>query len=224
MRAPRRSPRPAVLPVLGGRAAPDASAHAGPLRRRREARAGRTRSGRVGRQLERDHIVQGPARMVLEGVGRGTEHAAEVERFEHHDVLTRPSRPAPSHVERQPRSVHGRSRSGRRGVQYLDRWPMRRRELPGPSTGAAPPRSPPRRPRRSATGGSPRRFYALLLAREARLCIIGGRGVYFRGAPARYLGLLAATLGLHEEAVAHLEQALRTNTPRRHRLGPRGAR
>ena len=38
------------------------------------------------------------------------------------------------------------------------------------------------------------RLYELLLPRDG-LCILGGRGVYFRGAAARYLGLLAATLG-----------------------------
>jgi tetratricopeptide (TPR) repeat protein len=55
------------------------------------------------------------------------------------------------------------------------------------------------------------RFYELLLPREG-LCILGGRGVYFRGAVARYLGRLAATMGRPDEAVAHLENALRTNT------------
>jgi tetratricopeptide (TPR) repeat protein len=55
------------------------------------------------------------------------------------------------------------------------------------------------------------RLYALLLPREG-LCILGGRGVYFRGAAARYLGLLAATLGRWEDAVRHHEDALDTNT------------
>ena len=63
----RRSPRPAVLSILGRRAAPDARAHAGPLRRRRAARRGSARGGRVGGQLERHHRVEGPARVVLEG-------------------------------------------------------------------------------------------------------------------------------------------------------------
>ena len=56
-----------------------------------------------------------------------------------------------------------------------------------------------------------RRLYDLLLPRDG-LCILGGRGVYFRGAAARYLGLLAATLGRREDAVRHLEHALETNT------------
>ena len=56
-----------------------------------------------------------------------------------------------------------------------------------------------------------RRLYELLLPRDG-LCILGGRGVYFRGAAARYLGLLAATLGRADDAVRHLEDALETNT------------
>jgi DNA-binding SARP family transcriptional activator len=56
-----------------------------------------------------------------------------------------------------------------------------------------------------------RRLYELLLPRRG-LCILGGRGVYFRGAAARYLGLLAATLGRGEDAIRHLEDALQTNT------------
>ena len=54
------------------------------------------------------------------------------------------------------------------------------------------------------------RFYELLLPRDG-LCILGGRGVYFRGAAARYLGLLADTLDRREDAVRHHEQALATN-------------
>jgi tetratricopeptide (TPR) repeat protein len=54
------------------------------------------------------------------------------------------------------------------------------------------------------------RLYAQLLPRDG-LCIVGGRGVYFRGAVARYLGLLADTLGRREDAVRHLEEALETN-------------
>jgi tetratricopeptide (TPR) repeat protein len=56
-----------------------------------------------------------------------------------------------------------------------------------------------------------RRLYELLLPRDG-LCILGGRGVYFRAATARYLGLLAATLDRREDAVRHLEDALETNT------------
>ena len=56
-----------------------------------------------------------------------------------------------------------------------------------------------------------RRLYELLLPRDG-LCILGGRGVYFRAATARYLGLLAATLDRKEDAVRHLEDALETNT------------
>jgi hypothetical protein len=55
------------------------------------------------------------------------------------------------------------------------------------------------------------RLYELLLPRDGR-CILGGRGVYFRGAAARYLGLLATTLGHSEDAIRHLEDALQTNT------------
>jgi hypothetical protein len=56
-----------------------------------------------------------------------------------------------------------------------------------------------------------RRLYELLLPRDG-LCILGGRGVYFRGAVARYLGLLAMTLGDREDAVRHLDHAVQTNT------------
>ena len=56
-----------------------------------------------------------------------------------------------------------------------------------------------------------RRLYELLLPRDG-LCILGGRGVYFRGAVARYLGLLSMTLGHREDAVRHLEDAVQTNT------------
>src|SRR6185436_2653819 len=55
------------------------------------------------------------------------------------------------------------------------------------------------------------RFYELLLPRDG-LCILGGRGVYFRGAAARYLGLLAATGGRWDDAVRHHQDALETNT------------
>jgi predicted ATPase len=55
-----------------------------------------------------------------------------------------------------------------------------------------------------------RRLYELLLPRDG-LCILGGRGVYFRGAAARYLGLLAAVLGRRDDAIRHLEDALHTN-------------
>ena len=54
------------------------------------------------------------------------------------------------------------------------------------------------------------RLYELLVPRDG-LCILGGRGVYFRGAAARYLGLLAATLGRTDAAVRHHEDALETN-------------
>jgi tetratricopeptide (TPR) repeat protein len=54
------------------------------------------------------------------------------------------------------------------------------------------------------------RLYDLLLPRDG-LCIVGGRAVYFRGAAARYLGLLAETLGRRQDAIRHLEQALATN-------------
>jgi uncharacterized protein HemY len=55
------------------------------------------------------------------------------------------------------------------------------------------------------------RLYGLLLPRDG-FCIVGGRGVYFRGAATRYLGLLAATQGRWADAVRHHEQALETNT------------
>jgi hypothetical protein len=44
------------------------------------------------------------------------------------------------------------------------------------------------------------------------VCILGGRGVYFRGAATRYLGLLASTLGRGGVALRHHEDALLTNS------------
>ena len=82
--------RPAVLSILGRRAAPHASAHAGPLRRGRAARQGCTRGGRGGGQLERHHIVRVQLAWCWKDVGRGAERAAEVERFVQDEVLTRP--------------------------------------------------------------------------------------------------------------------------------------
>lgn len=45
-------------------------------------------------------------------------------------------------------------------------------------------------------------------SRATAFCILGGRGVCFRGAAARYLGLLAATLGRSDDAARHPESAL----------------
>ena len=55
------------------------------------------------------------------------------------------------------------------------------------------------------------RLYGLLLPRDG-LCILGGRGVYFRGAAARYLGLLAGTGARWDDAVRHHQDALETNS------------
>ena len=118
--------RPALLSILGRRAAPHARTHAGPLRRRRAARQGSARGGRVGGQLERHHGVEGPARMVLEGHRmrrrpRRRGRALRARRGAHPAAVGRRGRG----VERQPRSVHGRGRSRGPGA----RVPRPRRRL-----------------------------------------------------------------------------------------------
>ena len=97
VRGHRRSAAPAVLSILGRRAAPHASAHAGPLRRRRAARQGCTGRGRGGGQLERDHRRRGSS---SRGAGR-TSGAA-------------PSGPPKSSASCRTKCSPGRSLAARR--------------------------------------------------------------------------------------------------------------
>ena len=129
-------------------------------------------------------------------IGRGAERAAEVERFVQDEVLTRPLSGgaaavwngnlalfmAEAGLQDRARAVpRPRRRLRRHGADKQRRWAQRR--------GAR--RRGLRAARREQLAP---RLYELLLPRDG-LCILGGRGVYFRGAAARYLGLLAATLG-----------------------------
>jgi tetratricopeptide (TPR) repeat protein len=145
-------------------------------------------------------------------VGRGAEKAAEVERFVAHEVLTRPlSDGAAAMWNGNLALFMAEAGQQTRAQSYLERVArFGDTELTGNADG------------RSAAalaaeacallGEAPlaQRLYPLLLPRDGR-CILGGRGVYFRGAAARYLGLLAATAGRPEAAVGHLEDALATN-------------
>jgi DNA-binding SARP family transcriptional activator/tetratricopeptide (TPR) repeat protein len=146
-------------------------------------------------------------------VGRGAERAAEVERFVQDEVLTRPQSGGAAAMWNgnlalfmAEAGLHSRAR------EYLERvaaWDDTRLagDVDGRSAAALAGEA-------CALLGDARlapRFYDLLLPRDG-LCILGGRGVYFRGAAARYLGLLAATLGRKDKAVRHLESALETNT------------
>jgi DNA-binding SARP family transcriptional activator/tetratricopeptide (TPR) repeat protein len=146
-------------------------------------------------------------------VGDGADHAAEVERFVQKEVLIRPQSDSAVAMWNGNLALYmaeaGLDSSAR---EYLDRVAdYDDSELTGTVDGRS---AAALAAEACALLGDRRlaqRFYDLLVAREG-LCIIGGRGVYFRGAATRYLGLLAATLGRDDDAVRHLEVALRTNT------------
>jgi tetratricopeptide (TPR) repeat protein len=146
-------------------------------------------------------------------IGRGAERAGEVERFVREEVLTRPLSGGAAAVWNgnlalymAEAGLHARAR------EYLDRVAdcddsELTQNVDGRSAAALAAEA-------CALLGDERlapRLYALLLPRDG-LCILSGRGVYFRGAVARYLGLLAATRGRADDAVRHLENALETNT------------
>ena len=146
-------------------------------------------------------------------VGRGADRAAEVERFVQQEVLTRPlSAGAAAMWNANLALFMAEAGLEERAREYLGRAAdcndvELTRNVDGRSAAALAAEA-------CALLGDERlalRFYELLLPRDG-LCILGGRGVYFRGAAARYLGLLAATLGRKEDAVRHLEDALETNT------------
>jgi tetratricopeptide (TPR) repeat protein len=146
-------------------------------------------------------------------LGASADHAAEVERFVQKEVLTRPQSDSAVAMWNGNLALYmaeaGLDSSAR---EYLDRVAdYQDTELTGTVDGRS---AAALAAEACALLGDRRlaqRFYDLLAAREG-LCIIGGRGVYFRGAATRYLGLLAATLGRDEDAVRHLEAALQTNT------------
>jgi tetratricopeptide (TPR) repeat protein len=145
-------------------------------------------------------------------VGRGAERADEVERFVQ-DVLTRPLSGGAAAV------WHGNLAlfMAEAGLEAPARDYLRRvgecddaeltQNVDGRSGAALAAEAC------ALLGDEPlaARLYALLLPRDG-LCILGGRGVYFRGAVARYLGMLAVTLGREDDAVRHHAAALETNT------------
>jgi hypothetical protein len=145
--------------------------------------------------------------------GRGADRAAEVERFVQEEVLTRPLSGGASAVWNgnlalfmAEAGLKTRARGYLGRVAECDDTELTQ-NVDGRSAAALAAEA-------CALLGDERlagRFYELLLPRDG-LCILGGRGVYFRGAAARYLGLLAATLGRSDSAVRHLEDALETNT------------
>ena len=146
-------------------------------------------------------------------IGCGADRAAEVERFVRDEVLTRPLSGGAAAVWHGNLALFmAEAGLDARAREYLDRVAdcddtELTRNVDGRSGAALAAEA-------CALLADERlapRFYELLLPRDG-LCILGGRGVYFRGAVARYLGLLAATLGRADDAVRHLEDALRTNT------------
>jgi DNA-binding SARP family transcriptional activator/tetratricopeptide (TPR) repeat protein len=146
-------------------------------------------------------------------IGRGADRAAEVERFVREEVLTRPLSGGAAAV------WHGNlalfmAEAGleTRAREYLDRvGECDDTELTQNVDGRSGAALAAEACALLADERMAPRFYELLLPRNG-LCILGGRGVYFRGAVARYLGLLAATLGRADDAIRHLEDALETNT------------
>jgi DNA-binding SARP family transcriptional activator/tetratricopeptide (TPR) repeat protein len=145
-------------------------------------------------------------------VGQGAGHANEVERFVQDEVLNRPQSGGATAMWNGNLALFmAEAGLEARAREYLDRvaaWDdaQLRADVDGRSAAALAGEA-------CALLGDARlapRLYELLLPRDG-LCILGGRGVYFRGAAARYLGLLAATLGRNDDAVRHLEAALETN-------------
>jgi hypothetical protein len=146
-------------------------------------------------------------------VGSGAEHADEVERFVRAEVLTRPLSGGAAAVWHgnlalfmAEAGLDRRARGYLRRVADCDDRALTQ-NVDGRSAAALGAEA-------CALLGDEslaRRLYELLAPRDG-LCILGGRGVYFRGAVARYLGLLAGTLSRGEDALRHHEDALRTNT------------
>jgi DNA-binding SARP family transcriptional activator/tetratricopeptide (TPR) repeat protein len=146
-------------------------------------------------------------------LGRGAERAAEVERFVQQEVLTRPLSGGAAAVWNGNLALFmAEAGLEAQAHEYLGRVAdCDDSELTRNVDGRAGAALAAEACALLGDGQRAQRFYELLLPREA-LCILGGRGVYFRGAAARYLGILAATLGRHDDAVTHLEDALERNT------------
>ena len=146
-------------------------------------------------------------------IGRGADRAAEVERFVREEVLTRPLSGGAAAVWHgnlalfmAEAGLEARAREYLNRVADCDDTELTQ-NVDGRSGAALAAEA-------CALLADERlapRFYELLLPRDG-LCILGGRGVYFRGAVARYLGLLAALMGRADDAIRHLEAALETNT------------
>jgi predicted ATPase/DNA-binding SARP family transcriptional activator len=146
-------------------------------------------------------------------VGLAADRATEVERFVQDEVLTRPLSGGAAAVWNGNLALFmAEAGNEARAHRYLDRVADCD---DGPLTGNVDGRSATALAAEAcALVGDERlapRLYDLLLPRDG-FCILGGRGVYFRGAAARYLGLLAATQGRWDDAVRHHEHALETNT------------
>jgi tetratricopeptide (TPR) repeat protein len=146
-------------------------------------------------------------------IGRGADRAAEVELFVQQEVLTRTMSGGATAMWNgnlalfmAEAGLHARAREYLGRVAEFDDTELTQ-DVDGRSAAALAAEA-------CALLADERlapRLYQLLLPRDGH-CILGGRGVYFRGAAARYLGLLAATLSQAEDAVRHLEDALETNT------------
>jgi tetratricopeptide (TPR) repeat protein len=146
-------------------------------------------------------------------VGRGAERAAEVEHFVQNEVLTRPLTGGAAAVWNGNLALYmAEAGLEARARCYLDRVAdCNDAELTQNVDGRSAAALAAEACALLANERLAPRFYKLLLPRDG-LCILGGRGVYFRGAVARYLGLLAETLGRRDDAVRHHEDALKTNT------------
>jgi DNA-binding SARP family transcriptional activator/tetratricopeptide (TPR) repeat protein len=146
-------------------------------------------------------------------VGRGADHAADVERFVQDEVLTRRMSEGARAMWNgnlalflAEASLQPQARGYLERVADCDDGALTQ-DVDGRSAAALAAEAC----ALLGDGRLARRLYELLLPRDG-LCILGGRGVYFRGAVARYLGLLAMTLGDREDAVRHLDHAVQTNT------------
>ena len=145
-------------------------------------------------------------------VGRGAERALEVERFVRDEVLTRPlSRGAAAMwngnlaLFMAEAGLEARARDYVARLGAVDDTELTQ-NVDGRSAAALGAEACALLRDERLAG----RLYELLLPRDG-LCILGGRGVYFRGAVARYLGLLASTLGSDDVAIRHHEEGLKKN-------------
>ena len=157
-------------------------------------------------------------------VGLAAERAAEVERFVQEEVLTRPLSGGAAAVWNGNLALFmAEAGDEARARRYLDRVAdcddtQLTANVDGRSAAALAAEA-------CALLGDERlapRLYELLLPRDG-LCILGGRGVYFRGAAARYLGLLAATGAGGTTPFAITSTRWRRTRARKRRHGSRAA-